>query len=272
MRRLGDQLRKLREEAGLTLDGAAALVQHSKSTLSRIETAQVVARSHDVEYILWKYGVTDERLRDSLIGLAQGGRKRGWWQSYSGLTALNADSISLEQDSARIRGFHPIVVPGLLQTPGYARALMRGVPPLPGTDIERGVALRTARQEILTKRDPADLDVVLDESVILRRLGGGEVLREQLRHVQEMAQRENVTVRVLPLDAEAHAAPMGAFEAMDVIGGNFTVVFLESLGRASFVEDDAEVARCIVTFDSLCSLALPASESLGLIEQTLRAL
>src|SRR5258708_11218408 len=189
MRRLGDQLRKLREEAGLTLDEAAALVQHSKSTLSRIETAQVVARSHDVEYILWKYGVTDERLRDSLMGLAQGGRKKGWWQSYSGLTALNADWISLEQDSARIRGFHPIVVPGLLQTPGYARALMRGVPPLPGTDIARGVALRTARQEILTKDDPAHLDVVLDESVIRRRLGGREVMREQLQYVLGMAER-----------------------------------------------------------------------------------
>jgi transcriptional regulator with XRE-family HTH domain len=196
MRRLGAQLRKIREERGLTLDEAADLLKLSKSALARMETAQVTTRRHEVEYLTYKYGVTDEGLRDSLIGLAGAGRSKDWVKRYGSLVRPSGDYVRLEQDSSLIRTFQAILVPGLLQTPEYARTIMGQIKYDPPPNLE-SVAYRMARQEVLTRPDAAQLKAVIGEAALRQQLGGTEIMRSQLQHLLEMYERANVSMRVL---------------------------------------------------------------------------
>src|ERR687895_572135 len=149
MRRLGAQLRKIREDRGLTLDEAANLLKLSKSALNRMENAQVVVRRHETEYLLIKYGVADADLRDALLGLASAGRSKEWVKRHGALSPESPvkDLVQLEQDSSAIRIFQPFGVPGILQTPDYARAVILSRPPRPTRDLDRHMAFRMARKE-----------------------------------------------------------------------------------------------------------------------------
>lgn len=270
MRRLGAQLRKIREERGLTLDQAAELVNISKSALNRMENAHVITRPHEVEYLLIKYEVTDPYLRESLLGLARMGRSKEWIKKYAELVSPYAgDFVRLEQDSSGIRTFQPIVIPGLLQTPEYARAVMESIRSDPPRDVDRDVAFRMARQEVLTRPDAARLSAVIGEAALRQRCGGDEVLHGQLRHLLEMSEWDNITVRVLPFAATRQPSANGAFTLLDVEPGRFTIAVIEAVDRSLFLEDDTDVARHSMIYEDLCGLGLAEAESRAMIERAM---
>jgi transcriptional regulator with XRE-family HTH domain len=259
MRRLGAQLRRLREERGLTLDAAAELVNLSKSALHRMESAQVIVRPHEVHYLLIRYEITDEELHASLMGLAAAGRSRDWIRRHGSLTTdpVVADYIQLEQDSSAIRICQPIAIPGILQTPGYARAVMDSA------------SFRMARKEVLSRPDPIRLDAVVGEAALRQRMGGADVMRGQLRHLMEASTPANVTVRAVPFAAASNPGLDGPFTLLDVETGNFTMVVIDGLARSVYLEDDAAVDRYNVVFEKLCATALSEAESRTLITQVL---
>jgi transcriptional regulator with XRE-family HTH domain len=274
MRRLGAQLRKIREDRGLTLDEAANRLKLSKSALNRMENAQVVVRRHETEYLLIKYGVADADLRDALLGLASAGRSKEWVKRHGALSPDSPvkDLVQLEQDSSAIRIFQPFGVPGILQTPDYARAVIGSRPPRPNRDVDRAVAFRMARKEVLSRPVPARLDVVIGEAALRQRMGGAGVLRDQLRYLLEASSPANVGIRVLPYEVAKHPGFDGAFTMLDVETGAFTVVVIDSMMRSIYSEDDANVERYSLVFTELCAAALPEADSREMIEQVMSEL
>lgn len=274
MRRLGSQLRKIREERGLTLDEAADLLKLSKSALGRMETAQVITRRHEVDYLLFRYGVTDDGLRESLLGLAAAGRSKDWIKRHGALSPgpVIGDFVRLEQDSSAIRIFQPTGIPGLLQTADYARAVIRSAPLDPAREVERSVAFRMARQEVLNRPSPVRLKTVIGEASLRQRLGGTAVLRTQLQSLLKSSRHPNTTVHVLPYEATRNPGFDGPFTLLEVENGEFTVVVIDSLTRSIYIEDDAEVTRYGLIFENLCQVALTEANSRTLIEQVLHEL
>jgi transcriptional regulator with XRE-family HTH domain len=153
MRRLGAQLRRIREERGLTLEEASTLVNLSRSALNRMEKAQVGVRPYEVDYLLMKYEVTDEDRRESLLGLSRTSRSKDWVKRYGDLSPGSSveDLVLLEQDSSAIQIFQPYGIPGILQTEDYARAVKSSIRLDPARDVERAVAFRMARKEVLSR-------------------------------------------------------------------------------------------------------------------------
>ncbi|SRR6266545_1154503 len=271
MRRLGAQLRKIREDRGLTLDEAANLLKLSKSALNRMENAQVVVRRHETEYLLIKYEVTDQHLRDSLLGLASAGRSKEWVKRYGALSPGSRveDLVLLEQDSSAMRICQPFGIPGILQTPSYARAVKGSIRLDPARDVDQAVAFRMARKEVLSRPVPIRLDVVIGEAAVRQQMGGVGVLRDQLHYLLEASRPANVTVRVLPFQAPRHPGFDGPFTMLEVEAGAFTVVVIDGLARSVYLEDDADVERYKVAFAELCEVALSEAESRTLIQQVL---
>ncbi|MGI8328620.1 Scr1 family TA system antitoxin-like transcriptional regulator [Actinomadura scrupuli] len=274
MRRLGSQLRKIREERGLTLDEAADLLKLSKSALSRMETAQVITRRHEVDYLLFRYRVADNGLRESLLGLAAAGRSKDWIKRHGALSPgpVIGDFVRLEQDSSLIRVFQPTGIPGLLQTADYARAVIQSAPLDPARHVERSVAFRMARQEVLKQPNPVRLETVIGETSLRQRLGDTAVLRTQLRSLLESSRRGNTTVQVLPHEATRNPGFDGPFTLLEVENGDFTVVVIDSLTRSIYVEDDDEVTRYRLVFEDLRKVALTEADSRTLIEQVIQDL
>jgi transcriptional regulator with XRE-family HTH domain len=271
MRRLGAELRKLREERGLTLDEAADLLSLSKSALNRMENAHVITRTHEVKYFIMMYEVTDPDRKESLLGLASAGRSRDWVKRYGALSpgAIVEDLVLLEQDSAAIRICQPFGVPGILQTADYARAVKTSIQFDPARDVDRAVAFRMARKEVLSRPVPVQLDVVIGEAALRQRMGGAGVLREQLRYLLEASRPANITVRVLPYEAAGHPGFDGPFTMLDVEAGDFTVVVIDGLARSVYLEGDADVERYKVAFAELYEFALSEADSRTRIEQVL---
>jgi transcriptional regulator with XRE-family HTH domain len=210
---LGAQLRRLREGKGVTLGEAGDVIRASHSKMSRLETGRVGFKDRDIADLLTFYGVTDEEERETLRVLARRANAPGWWHDYSDvLPPWLEPYVGLEEVASQIRAYQVQFVPGLLQTEDYARAvtLLRHASD-PAKEIDQRVGLRMARQDVLGRPDPPNLWVVLDEAVLQRGLGTPDVMRAQLRHLLEMAERPNVTIQVIPFQAGGHAAAGGAF-------------------------------------------------------------
>ncbi|NVI86125.1 helix-turn-helix transcriptional regulator [Actinomadura sp. BRA 177] len=274
-RRLGVQLRKIREDRGLTLDQAATYLSISKSALGRMENAQVVARVHEVTYILMMYGIEEgDDLRSALVGLATGGRSRDWIRRHKlpGKGPNYGEYVMLEQDSSELFTYHTDLIPGLLQTPEYARAVMASVPSSGLSDIDEGVAYRMARKEALTRPDPLVIKVVLGEAAICQRMGGRPVMIDQLRYLLELMEWPNVHLQVLPFAAPNNPGVDGSFTILDVEAGNFPIVTVDCLRRRVFIEDEEGVAAYRGVQAALCQVTLSASESRERIERTVHDL
>ncbi|MBB5914771.1 transcriptional regulator with XRE-family HTH domain [Nocardia transvalensis] len=203
-RQLGRYLRNGREECGLTLQQAAALIQRSASTLQRIERGMVVhVREVDIEALCKIYGF-DDRQMAAMKALAVQGSELSWWCEYGDVMPENFDFyVGLEASAHRLFTYESELVPGLLQTPAYGSALMHAAHP-EDTAEEHGrrVQLRMRRQMRITRKyEPATLDVVLRESAIHGMVGGPRVMAAQLKHLSDMGTRPNVSVRILPFSA-----------------------------------------------------------------------
>ncbi|MEV7965779.1 helix-turn-helix transcriptional regulator [Sphaerisporangium sp. NPDC088356] len=274
-RRLGRTLRRFREERSLTLEEAGALMERSVSSLSKIENGRVRIPSRDIRVILDVYGVVDERIRETLVDLARDSHKRGWWRGYGDvLSWAYLDFISLEADAAAVRNFEIILIPGLLQTADYARAIMDALPASCGRqDIEQLVDVRIKRQQVLYGASPLHLWAIVDEAALHRHFGGRETMRAQLHALVEAARLENVTVQVLPFGGGAYSAVDGAFTILEFSEiSDLDVVLVENLTSGLYMEEDEEVRQYNVVFDHLRASALSVPDSLALIEQVVNNL
>ena len=266
-KRLTIELRRLREQAGLTCEDVGQRLECSGTRISRIETGRIGARPGDVRELLEIYGVTGAGA-DALVQLARDARRKGWWHTYGPVLPPWFEAyIGLESDAARLCDFQPMVVPGLLQTEAYARAVLRAGPDVGcGEDLDRQVALRIQRQAILDQASPPGLWVVLSESVLRMQVGGLAVMRAQLRRLAELAARPNLTLQVLPFGSAAHAQPIGPFTLLEFADpADPAVVYLEHLTGSLILENEEEVLRYRLLFDHLRAAALGAGPSADLV-------
>ncbi len=263
-RQLGMQLRRLRETAGITIDQVAEKLECSASKISRIETGQTGVTPRDVHQLIVIYGVPEDGA-DLLLRFAREARQKGWWQLYG--TVLTSAYVGLESAADAVRSYEALVVPGLLQTEGYARAMIEGGrPDLDAAEVEKRVRVRTNRQSLLSQDDPLDLWIVLDEAVLHRPVGGRVVMREQLGHLVEAASLPSVTLQVLPFAAGAHAGMDGTFTILlysESEGKN--LVFVSNAAGGLFLEKDEELERYSFVFDHLRASALAPDEAVSLI-------
>jgi transcriptional regulator with XRE-family HTH domain len=266
-KRLGIELRRLREQAGLTCEDVGQRLDCSGTRISRIETGRISVKPGDVREMLEIYGVSSAEA-DSLAQLARDARRKGWWHTYGKMLPTWFEAyIGLEAEAVRLRDFQSMVVPGLLQTEDYARGVLRTAPGAGSAeDIDRQVALRVQRQSVLAQASPPDLWVVLSESVLRVQVGGAAVMRAQLRHLIDVAGRSSVTLQVLPFTTAAHVQPISPFTILEFPdAADPTVVYLEHLTGSIFLESVEEVRRYTLVFDHLRAEALGTGQSIELI-------
>jgi transcriptional regulator with XRE-family HTH domain len=253
-RLLGQQLRALREGAGVTLAEAAEAIRGSTSKISRLETGQSPFRQRDVADLLTRYGVTDVEERDTVLSAARQASVPGWWRAYGDtLPAWLATYVDLEDAAQLIRTYELQLVPGVLQTEGYARAVIsRGLASSPPEVIEERVRLRMSRQQLLTREGAPDLWVVIDEAVLRRAVGGPDVMRAQIEHLIDTAKTPNVTVQLLPFSAGLHSADGGAFTLLRFAEPELPdVVYVERLISGVLLDRREEVDRYTAVMNQL---------------------
>ncbi|MEU6578461.1 helix-turn-helix transcriptional regulator [Streptomyces sp. NPDC046805] len=269
---VGVQLAGFREDAGLAQEQAAKALGFSPAKLSRIESGKGrrPPAEGDVRALLELYG-TDEYEASLLLKLLKRAGEPGWWQRYDKrlMPEWFDRLVGLQEAAAAIRTFEIQYVPGLLQTPAYTRAVVkRGLPIAPESEVRRRVELRTRRAQLLSRPDAPQLWAVIDESVLLRVLGGPEVMREQLAHLWDMAQRPHVTLQIVPLDVTNASAPAIPVTYLRFGGLDLPdVVYLEHIGSANFLEDRDETEEYRLALDRLADEALQPRESVELLRR-----
>jgi len=271
-RRVGAELRRLRDAAGVTTAQAADLLNCSPAKISRIENGIVSARVGDLRLLLDRYGDQDEEHRAYLERLARESNKRGWWQDYGDtIPPYYADFIGLETDASYIKTWEPTIVPGLLQTPEYARAVMLANPAMISpAKLENYISIRRERQARLEQGTDVRLDAVIWEVALVTTVGSDEVQRGQLGRLLELMDRPNISVQVLPLEAGDKANMSGSF-VMFSFGSERSVstVFVETLTSSQYLERDEELRGYTLVFDALRSAALSPAASAARIRQRL---
>jgi transcriptional regulator with XRE-family HTH domain len=272
-RRLGSELRKLRDASGLKLEEVAAELGVAPSTLSRIETGKAPTKSAYLSQMLEMYGVTDPAQRQVLVDMAREGHRKGWWAAYDDVLPSGFDIfVGLEAETTGIRSYENSVIHGLLQTQDYARAVLRELQPRHTAEqIDRQVDLRMARQRRLGEEPALDLWVIHDEAVIRRAVGGAAVMRGQLSRLLEVAARPGMTLQVLPFESGAHAGLRGPFSILEFPDRTDSrIAHVESVGGFIYMEKEREVRACSDAFDRLRAAALAPGASADLIA-TMRA-
>lgn len=273
-RKLGAELRALRAGTGLTSGEAARLVGWHQSKVSRIETGASGVKPPDVRLLLDAYQVGDPQLRDMLLVLAgsdDGVGRHHWWHAYRGvLPPAYRDFISLESQASTIRTLETSVVPGLLQTPEYARAVTRAA--MGGLDndgperLDALVQVRLARQDVLRADPPLELSVVLDEAVVRREVGGPGVMARQLNRLVEAAHLPQVRLQVLPFAAGAHIGITGPFVIFSFPStSDLDVVVLDHLTSSLYLERKEDLEAYSEAFNTLQFHALSPEDSLDYI-------
>ena len=271
---LGGHLRRLREDAGITTERAAAIIRGSHSKISRMEHGRVGFKERDIADLLTLYGVTEGGEREALLGLARGSNLPGWWQSYSDILPHWVEPyFGLEAAASFIREYELQFVPGLLQTEAYARAVIRLGTSVAEDEIVRRAQARVSRQEILRRESPPKIWAVMDESALHRVIGGPEVMREQLRHLLDMCDHPAVTVQILPFSAGAHRAMGGAFTILRYTEPDLRdVVFIEQLTSALYLDKQAEVDSYLEVIEEVCLQAEPSARTPGILRSVLSGL
>ncbi|MBE1578561.1 helix-turn-helix domain-containing protein [Amycolatopsis roodepoortensis] len=265
-RRLASELRRLREAADLTIDEVSEKLECSASKVSRIETGHVGVTPRDARDMLELYGIAGDE-QEALVQLAREARKRGWWHAYN--EVFTGTFVGLEADASSLRAFQALLVPGLLQTERYAKAVIRAMrPDAEDAEIRRRVAARMARQELLTDPSPPEYWAVIDEAVLHRVVDGPEVMAEQLYRMVTMAGRANVTVQIVPFGAGAHPGMEGPFLIMGFPElADTDVVYVDSTSSGLYLEEPPDVRRYALMFDHLRAAALKPDDSVEVIAE-----
>jgi Domain of unknown function (DUF5753)/Helix-turn-helix domain len=240
---LGTQLRRLRERADISRAEAAYSIRGSESKLSRMESGRVGFKERDVADLLTLYGVHEQDERGKIIDLVAQSNVQGWWHGFSDLMPKwFEDYLGLEESASQIKAYELQFVPGLLQTEDYALAIAsRGRPESANRDTERKVHLRMQRQKILYGRSAPKLWVVIDESVLYRRLGGPRVLRGQIDHLLDLTSMPNITLQVVPYQTSGYGAE-GPFTLLRFAEAELSdIVYVEHLAGALYLEKPEEI-------------------------------
>ncbi|GGP70082.1 helix-turn-helix domain-containing protein [Saccharothrix coeruleofusca] len=265
-RRLARRLRRMRLQAGKTVDDAASQIGCKHPKISKIETNLLGVKPDEVQLLCRLYGASDHTT-ESMVTLARNAKKRGWYQSYHGVAnPENIDFVELETDSVSVSNFEIDLIPGLLQTQDYARAIFRaGLPGATNDTIEQRVELRTTRQQRVLDGD-LSVWAVVTEAALIRPMGGREVHLAQISRLTELSGLPNVQFQVVPTRAGSHMAmgvPFSCFRFDD----GFGAVAIDHLTGTLFLEEDADVERYRLAFQHLCSAALSPQDSLALLRQ-----
>lgn len=264
-RQLGRSLRQWRERCGLTLEQAGGKMAWTPHKLRQVELGRQTLPPESLDKLLAVLGVDDLAARDLRI-IGEEARKRG---DYGNAAAWARNALGLEADAPRLRMFGETVIPGLLQTEDYARALLRASAATPAVDVDRIARSRVRRRDRLATADAPALHVVLDEAALRRQVGGAEVMGGQLRLLADLAILPTVTLQVLPLSAGAHAAQGTGFMILTLDDPETTLVYAESLSGANYLDGGSHIELYEKAFDSLGAKALSVDETLSLLDRVL---
>jgi transcriptional regulator with XRE-family HTH domain len=265
---LGNRLRRLREAKGITRQTAGYTIRASDAKMSRLELGRVGYKQRDVADLLTLYGVTDAQEREAYLGLAQQSNSPGWWHKYSDvLPSWFEMYVGLEPAASVIRTYQVQFVPGLFQTDEYARAVtLLGHPGVPSSEIDLRVDLRVARQELLKGPNAPKVWAVVDEAALRRPVGGGEVMRGQLRRLIDFTELPNVTLQVVSFQAGGHAAAGGPFSILRFSDPDVPdVAYLEQLTSAVYLDKTVDVDNYLMVMDRLCAEAASPSKTADLL-------
>lgn len=261
-RRLGQELRRLRELKGMTAEEVAERLLVSQSKISRLENGRRSISQRDVRDLCGVYEVEDHRIVDSLMQMAKDSRQQGWWHSFGDIPY--SVYIGLETDAASLRVYDPQVVPGLLQTRSYAESLISGaLPEATPTDIDKRVQVRVRRQERISAADnPLRLWAVLDEAALRREVGNRQVMIEQLEYLIEMSQLPHVTVQTIPFTMGAHPGVSGQYAILEFPdAADSSVVYIEGVTSDLYLEKAQDVQKYSVMYEHLRAQALNVDQS-----------
>ncbi|MBN3932297.1 helix-turn-helix domain-containing protein [Streptomyces verrucosisporus] len=260
---LGLRLRDLRERAGKSFEEAARVLSVTTSTVRRMEKAEVGLRPLYVKALLESYGVGAEEA-DAFLALVEKANKPGWWHRFrSVLPDWFSLYVSLESEADLIRSYEPHCVPGLLQTEEYARALLRtGFPRADEEELDRRVALRMGRQQLLAKPDAPRLWAVLDEQVLRRPVGGAGVMRAQIDRLVEVCAGPGISLQIMPFRAGPHPGMFGPFQLFRFSYPELPdIVYTESLTGAVYIDERPEVTTYLEALDRMVTQALPVQDT-----------
>ncbi|MEE1764714.1 MULTISPECIES: helix-turn-helix domain-containing protein [unclassified Streptomyces] len=266
-RRLGQELRRLRELKGMTAEEVAERLLVSQSKISRLENGRRSISQRDVRDLCGVYEVEDQRVVDSLMQMAKDSRQQGWWHAFGDVPY--SVYIGLETDAESLRVYDPQVVPGLLQSRPYAEAIIRGaLPETSATEIDKRVEVRIRRQDrVTTDTNPLRLWTVLDEAALRRVVGSKSVMREQLEHLIELSEVPHVTVQVLPFEVGAHPGINGQYAILEFVdAADSSVVYIEGVTSDLYLEKPHDVQKYTVMYEHLRAQALNVEQSRQFIE------
>ncbi|WP_051866386.1 helix-turn-helix domain-containing protein [Streptosporangium roseum] len=261
---LGAQLRRLRTAKGVSREDAGYAIRASHAKISRLELGRVGFKERDVADLLTLYGVTDPCDRSPLLALALQANAPGWWHKYGDLLPSWFEVyVGLEEAASIVRTYEVQFVPGLLQSPEYARAVIMLVHSAASAEeVDRRVALRMTRQERLTRPDATTLWAVMDEAVLRRPIGGPQVLRAQIDHLLKVTEMPNVRLQIMPFHRGGHAAAGGSFSILRFPERDLPdVVYLEQLTSALYVDKLVETDHYMQVMDRLCVQAYSVADS-----------
>ncbi|MET8387658.1 helix-turn-helix transcriptional regulator [Streptosporangium canum] len=266
LRRLAAELRRLRQQAGLSQDDVAEKTNVNSVTLYRIETAKTKPQLRTLIALLDVYGVTGSERAD-LIALQKEAKQRGWLHSFDAdlpdqYTAL----ISLEAEAQQAINYESLFIPGLLQTEDYARAVIRGVLPIATeAEVESFVTARMQRQTLLENETPLRLWAIIDQAALCRTVGGDEVMRAQLDHLIQQAQRPHITVQIIPFSAGAHPGMPGSFIVLKFSLDDPDVIYIDSMAGDLFLEKEGDIQRYNDICEHLRAIALSPADTAALL-------
>jgi transcriptional regulator with XRE-family HTH domain len=271
-RRLGQELRQLREAADLTMEEVAERLEVSPAKISRIETGRVSVRPRDVSDLLDQYKIHG-RHRDDLLLLTREARQQGWWHSYSDVLSEGTDIwVGLETEAEAIRLYEVQLVPGLLQTEEYARAVLRAhYRSEQPEQVDQRVKLRMARQQLVIEQNNTPIWAVLDEAVLRRQMGPPEIMQAQYRRLLEFSDENNITIQVLPFDVGVYSGVPVGFWIMQLANQDPEVVVIEHRGGILYIERSEDVAAYAHVFDWIRATAKGPEESISYIANELKA-
>ena len=267
LRRLAAELRSLRASSGLTRDEVVERTGINVATMYRIEHARVRPQTRTLRTLLDLYGVEKDQQAE-LVALLRDARERGWLHAYqSELPEQYMTFIGFEGEAESEWDYESLFVPGLLQTEGYARALISGTLPFASRDeVERRVEVRMARREVLQNENPLELWGIIDEAVLRRQVGGPAVMGAQFRHILEASELPNITFQVIPFDGGAHPGMAGSFIALQFVEEAIpAVIYVESMAGELFLEHESDVRRYKLMFEHLRAVAASPDASRSLL-------
>ncbi len=270
---LGLQLHRFREAAGVTPEQAGYEIRASRSKISRMENGRVRFKQRDVTDLLTAYGVSDEQIRASMVSLVQQANSPAWWAGYGDIMPDWFESyLGLEMAASVIRTFELQFVNGLFQTEDYARAVtMLGFSAASQADIDRRVAVRMRRQELITGPEPKQVWSIIDESALRRPVGGRSVMRGQLKRLAEVAEMRPVTIQVMPFSKGGHAAAGGSFTILRFSEPDVPdVVYIEQLTSALYLDKRDDLEHYLEVMNAISTEALTPADSLGFLDGILR--